>query len=154
MTIPAVLTELGVVLSVTYETDNEAITFDFPKTGKMRMVMACDGKGKNLFCMRQRHPTSKAPKETAALRKAVNRYELWSGYIVDSTRALKVSEKRFKPVGRITQIVYRSDKWDGWHDYVHAFENKTNLSMDNDDDPILMKISGSKLRITARGIEG
>jgi hypothetical protein len=154
MTIPSVLTELGFVISVTYETDAEAVTFTFPRRGKMRMVMACDGKGRNLYCLRQRQPGSKAPKESESLRKAANRYEVWSGYEVESTRALKVSEKRFRPMGKIKEIVYTSDKWDGWHDYVHTFEHKTTLSMDNDDDPVMMKIGGTKLRITARGIEG
>lgn len=153
MTIPSILTELGFLVSVTYETGDEAITFTFPKRGKMRMILACDGKGKNLYCMRMK-PGGKKPRNSKSLSNAAKRYRLWSGYDVDSYRSLAVTERKLTNAGNITEIVYSSDKWDGWHEYVHKFKHTTRIKLDNHEDPKMVHITGSQLKVTKRGIEG
>lgn len=160
MTIPAILSELGYVLSVTYEIGDQSITFSFPKRGKLRMILACDSAGKNIYCIRAKTAGSKKPKNTKALSDAARRYRVWSGYDPDSYRSLKVTQRPLKKAGTITEIVYSSDKLayssdnGKVHEYVHKFDHKTTLKADNQEDPALMHISGSRLRVTKRGIEG
>jgi len=156
MKFPAVMTNLGFITAISYENGDERISFSFPKRGPNRMVLACSSDGKKLYGMRakQTKPTQ-VRFNSRSFEDATLKYEQWSGFEVDTYQKCKIKENRMFNAGRVFEISYLSDKWVGkQREYFHTFENSTSIHLDNDDDPNLIYITGKRLHVTERGIEG
>lgn len=57
-------------------------------------------------------------------------------------------------VGRANYIVYESDKFGAKKKYIHEFESKPKIYVDNPRKPRMLALLGGKIEITKRGIEG
>jgi hypothetical protein len=156
MKFPAVMTNLGFITAIAYECGDEKISFTFPKRGLNRMVLACSSDGKKLFGMRARQTKPTQVRfNSRYFEDAAAKFEQWSGFEVDTYQKCKIKENQMRKAGRALEISYLSDKWTGkQREYFHTFENLSTVHLDNDDDPNLIYITGKRLRVTERGIEG
>jgi hypothetical protein len=122
------------------------------KTKKRRIHLCSSESGRTLWVL----PVSK---EKATSIPKHRLYEDFTGYYVSGVRtAFGGNEKhptKLISLGRVKSIVYESSKWDGRkREYIHTFRSKPIARTDNPDKPLLVKISGGKIRVKARGIEG
>lgn len=61
---------------------------------------------------------------------------------------------RTKKTGKGVHIVYNSDKFGKRENYIHEFETAPTVWVDNAKKPRMIALTGGRIRITARGIEG
>ena len=151
MSIPKALAELGNVIEIKLETKKEVISYTFPKTGKNIMILATDAEGKNVFGLRGKIKGKHPARKTG---KTGRKYSQWSDFEADSQRTITVTNNKTRKMGNAVSISYRSDKWDGVHEYFHDFETPCAVYLDSDEDPETIIIKGRRLKVTARGIEG
>lgn len=112
--------------------------------GQNLLAVSCPFRNANLSRLKNRN-----------LEKAINTFENWSNFQADKILRLNVAPKKIKQIGRVLHIVYRSDKYNGRNiDYIHTFKQPPIIWADKISKPSFVGISGGRLKITARGIEG
>lgn len=148
MKVPAKIVELGrAVEIVTVDGD----TWEFPKNGKFVLATTPAGKGK-LFIV----PTTSAKRSKSLNKKGRKLRERFTGKDASASgKVIRVTEKKLTFLGRCKTVVYESDKYGRTKkEYYHPFKNPPRIYTDSKTSPRTLVISGSKIRVTERGILG
>lgn len=148
--IPNALVLLGEPIEIMIGTDPDTAdewTFD-----EDEFYFATDGRGRELWILPKpdtRRMTDTVPKGAATM------FKRFAGWHPDKAWRCDVSEFRPKPFGNCLAIAYRSNKWIGRQTgYVHTFDHRMKVEVDNKKFPGIWRITGAKLRVEARGITG
>lgn len=150
--IPTAVANLGKVISILVSSGEEVFEYTF----KNLHLLVSDGPGVRLWIF-PANKTKKGVKKSArsTVKRASERYALFTDFHPDNIQGHQVSEKKLKRVGRLESIVYESKKWTGKPSrYIHDFKNPPLVKMDNEDDPGMIEVSGGKLKIKPEGITG
>jgi hypothetical protein len=121
-------------------------------TGKRRIHLCSSESGKTLWVL----PVSQEKKTRIPQSKL---YEDYTGYYVSGIRTAfggrEKLPKRLINLGKVKAVVYESSKWDGKkREYIHTFRKFPVAKTDNADKPLLLKISGGRIRVKPEGITG
>lgn len=150
--IPKVTVVLGIPGYL--ETENGDI-YTFPR--KYKYVLASNVNGTQLFI----YPISKKKNvkfpETDQAKKAKSLFEKWSRWTASKASKASVSQKKLIRLSKAKVITYYSDKFSRTGKktgYKHKFVTPPTISVDSRASPSVFRISGGKIRITSRGIEG
>jgi len=145
--IPSILVELGRAVEI--QTANGDI-WEFPKSGRFVLTTNPEGKGKLfIFSATSNKPISKTSEKAEKLRRS------FTGKMDIKTRIVDVSEKKLIRFGVCKAVVYESDKYGRTlKEYIHDFKTAPVLNVDSIYEPRIVVISGSKIRVTERGITG
>ena len=155
--IPPVLICLGHTIELTGQ---EQIHYRWRKT---ETKLYCTPNGKTLICWTHGKPRSTSEQN---FKRAVSEnrpnvslgiktYEKWHDFSACSGSLEKSPRGFLYLAGRTESIVYASDKWVGKvRSYIHEFTHPPKMWVNKDRDPSLVVMTGGKIRITKRGIEG
>jgi hypothetical protein len=146
MRIPATLVILGEPIEITTESGD---TWEFAKN---KFYLSCSMSGRELWII----PQPQKPKLAKTVpAKAARLFKRFAGWSTDWAARFEVSEFSRLAMGRAVSIAYRSSKWSGKPTgYIHTFDYKTKIEVDNKKLPGLWRLSGSKLLVKAVGITG
>jgi hypothetical protein len=146
MRIPATLVLLGEPIEIVTDT-GEVWAFK-----KGDFYLACNMKGSELWVIpvpRKQKKALSVPASAAAM------FQKFSGWKTDWAARFEIQETRIFPFGIAESISYRSSKWSGKHiGYIHTFDHRTKIEVDNKKLPGVWRLSGSKLKVKAVGITG
>lgn len=151
MTIPSTVVELGIPGCIEMENGD---VWDFPK--KFKFSLVCDPSGTKLFIFPAKKQNSKIP-DTENNRQAIGLFEKWSRWSASKASKTKIPSTKLSRLGRVSSITYFSDKFSKdskKRGYIHHFNTPPVVSADSRASPSIFRISGGKIRITSRGIEG
>jgi hypothetical protein len=82
-------------------------------------------------------------------------YSKFQGFKSHTTKARRYKDGKLNATGKANHIIYQSDKWrDKNTRYIHKFKSRPSIYLDNPRRPKVIIIKGTKIRVTARGIEG
>jgi len=126
---------------------------------KDKMRLYSDSKGKTLILLSNKklgQPVKGASSvKTRDTVQAKRLYSKFQDFNAHSTKAYKYKDVNLKQLGFALEIIYQSDKWgDKNQRYVHIFDSKPSIYVDKPKAPKVIMISGGKMRVTSRGIEG
>jgi len=152
MKIPSQLVELGLAIEL------DCSTWEYTWSLQDRMKLFSNPEGNKLILLymkplgkRVKHPKNEKKQN---FTKARALYSKFQGFKSDDILAYKFDDVNLKEIGKANYICYRSDKWNKPRvDYKHVFKSKPTVYVDSTY-PHVIVISSSKLRVTARGIEG
>lgn len=121
-------------------------------TKRRRIHLCCSESGRTLWIL----PVSTEKRTTIPDNRL---YEDFTGYYVSGIRTAfggkERTPKRLISIGKVKSVVYESSKWDGKkREYIHTFRSKPTARTDNADNPLLIKISGGRIRVKPEGITG
>lgn len=144
--IPATLVLLGEPIDVSTDS-GETWTFS---RGKFYFAASISGKELWIIPKPERQTIAReVPTEAAKL------FKRFTGWHPDKAYRFTESEFQGKKFGFAVSVAYRSNKWTGKRvGYIHTFENRTSIQVDNKNNPGVWRISGTKLNVEARGITG
>lgn len=121
-------------------------------TKRRRIHLCCSESGRTLWVL----PVS--PEKAKSIPRS-RLYEDFSGYYVSGIRTAFGGRERHPRklinIGLVKSVVYESSKWDNRkREYIHTFRSKPTARTDNAENPLLIKISGGKIRVKPEGIVG
>jgi len=146
MQIPDTLVLLGEPIEIETETGER---WEF---GRNRFYFASTMDGRSLWILPK--PPRKKPISTIP-KKAANLFKRFTGWHPDKAHTFLTEKVSLKSFGTAKSVSYRSNKWSGRQvSYIHDFENRTLLQVDNKKNPGIWRISGHKLKVEAVGITG
>lgn len=100
----------------------------------------------------------KNPNRHLWVRKAESLYKRFTDFEPDGYHKAvftDTSQSKFRMIGRVKSLSYRSDKWTGKaKGYIHTFKHPPSVWSNEDGAKNLLKVMGPKTRLTIRGIEG
>lgn len=150
--IPSVIVQLGIPGYVEME-NGDRYTF----SRKDKFVLCCNVNGDKLFIYpAQKKKSAKIP-ETEQAKKARKLFEKWSRWSASKATKATVSNRKLTRIGRAKAITYYSDKFSRSGKkagYIHHFTTAPTVSVDSRASPAVFRLSGGKIRVTKRGIEG
>lgn len=149
--IPKTVVELGIPGRI--EMTNGDV-WNFPK--KHKFALTCDPSGSRLFIFPAKKKNSSIP-DTNTNNKAIALFEKWSRWNASKASKANLPNKKLSRLGKVSAITYYSEKFsrDGKkRGYIHHFNYPPTVSADSRASPSVFRISGGKLKITSRGIEG
>ena len=157
--LPAVVTVLGDAVEIRARlNDGTDRLYRFGSGNRRRAFLCSNPSGRRLYVLPVKPvPASRLKKRpiTNEIKRAARMYEKWSDFEADRGSLIDVPKKRLNKVGRVTHVVYRSDKWDGRaNDYIHSFDAPPILWADRKAKPDVLALTGGKIRVTQRGIVG
>lgn len=119
---------------------------------RRRIHLCCSESGKTLWVL----PVSR---ERASSIPRHRLYEDFTGYYVSGIRTAFGGRERHPTrlinLGKVKSVVYESSKWDNRRrEYIHTFRSKPIARTDNAENPLLIKISGGRIRVKPEGITG
>lgn len=147
MRVPSTLVLLGEPIEI----ETEEKTFRFRKGC---FYLAANANGRELWVL----PMPNGVKEASSIpNKAANLFKAFVGWEPD--KAFRFTVKDFTPLHvrecDVISIAYRSSKWTAKATgYIHEFESRTKLQVNNWNKPSICRITGSKLKVKAVGITG
>jgi hypothetical protein len=164
--IPGTLARLALALEIDIDRgfDFKYWNFKFPKTGKRSRFLCCNAAGDTIYIL----PTNtlkwddkyKKGKHRQIV-KCANMFGTWQGEPSKNLSILRINQNAMRELGTCDHIIYHSDKWGEQEDYIHNFDSKVRVyavrpdwAIRDDQPPEIMMLKGSKLKVTARGIEG
>lgn len=80
-------------------------------------------------------------------------YSKFTRKSVDGALSGIVPELRYH-AGKAHHVVYASDKFGPCEDYIHVFDARPDIWVDNHKNPKIVALTGAHIRVTPRGIEG
>lgn len=120
-------------------------------TKNRRIHLCCSESGKTLWVL----PVSAEKKSRIPHSRL---YEDFTGYYVSGIRTATIRGRiptKLHSLGEVKSVVYESAKWDGKkREYIHTFRKYPIAKTDNADKPLLVKISGGRIRVKPEGITG
>lgn len=143
--VPKTLVYLGEAIEV----EADAVTWRWAKSDLFIVAASESGRSIFVFC-RPKKRIRKAPQErkkAEKLYKNFNRRPAAGGQKIDVPEATK-------RVGRVLHIVYRSTKFGPSKSFIHVFERPPLVWVDKINRPKILALTGGKIIITRRGIEG
>jgi len=145
--IPSVLVYLGAAV----ELDCSGHTYTWK--AEEAFIVASDQPGKTIYILaggRRGRVFSGAtvPAKAAELFKRFNYKK------ADKATYLPVKISKVIKNGKALHIIYHSDKFGDSANYIHEFENETEVFVDRKIDPDVIILKNSQLRVTKKGIEG
>jgi hypothetical protein len=145
MRIPATLVLLGEPIEI--EADKGS--WKFPKN---KFYLASDMMGRELWIL----PMPKTKKYADYVpSRAARLFARFVGWSPDTAYRFEVPDFAKRPLGTAISVAYRSGKWTGRKiGYIHDFDYRTKIEVDNISRPSVWRLSGPKLRIKAVGITG
>jgi len=144
--IPAALVLLGEPIEVSTDSGD---TWTFARG---QFYFASNGTGTELWILPK--PTKR--KITRSIpRSAANLFRKFAGWHPDNAWRFEIESFKPIPFGSCLSVAYRSNKWTGRSvGYIHTFENKTAISVDDQNHPSVWRMTGAKLMVESRGITG
>ena len=130
---------------------------------KTQTKLYCNPNGHILVCWQHGKPKTTSEekfKRAVSANKSqvslgVKTYEKWHEFGACSGSLEGPPRGFLFLAGRAKSIVYASDKWVGKvRSYIHEFTHPPKIWVNKDQDPSLVVLTGGKIRITQRGIEG
>jgi len=146
-----------VLLGEAIELDSTHWQWTWNLKDKMRLYSDPIGKTLVLLSSSKLKRRVKAPfkgksRDTA---KAKSLYLKFQAFKAHTEKAFQYSDGKLVETGKAFEIVYQSNKWgDKNTQYVHMFDSKPKVYVDEAKAPKVIVIKGGKLKLTARGIEG
>lgn len=142
--IPPVTVELGRAV----ELDSDNWQWNWNK--KHDWVVSTNPNGSRLYLFKK--PKKLSPRDLR-LTKADHLYKVFNRSDYDKALVGNVSEPK-KKVGRAIHVVYESCKFGPLRHYIHTFDNPPIVWADKPEDPSVIALTGGKIKVTKRGIEG
>lgn len=146
MRIPATLVLLGEPIEIATET-GEAWEFK-----KGAFYLACNMKGSELWVIPR---PSKQRKASSVPASAAAMFQKFAGWSTDWAARFEIPDFAKITFGFAVSVSYRSSKWTGKQTgYIHTFDHRTKIEVDNKKHPGVWRLTGSKLKVKAVGITG
>ncbi len=146
-TIPKTLVELGRAVEI------ETTTRRWRWSKKDNWVVCASTGGKRLFVF-QKPKKKSTQKEGSSIRRGQRLYDVFSGRPSEQIVQGKVPELRYKGEDRAVHIIYHSDKFGSPAKYIHEFDTPPIVWTSSQTNPKMIALTGGKITITDRGIEG
>lgn len=152
LNVPEVLAELGEALTI--ELTNGR-TLDFKKG----WLFTATETGRAIWILKPDKKRAVKPNNRHLwIRKAESLYKRFTDFEPDKYALVTIkrpTQEKFRNIGRVKTIAYKSDKWTGKaKGYIHTFKKPPSIWSNEDGAGNLLKIMGPKMRLTIRGIEG
>lgn len=150
--IPKVTVQLGIP---GYLSLDNGETYTFPR--KYKYVLCSNVGGNQLYIYPVRKKKNVKFPETRQAKKAKALFEKWSRWSASKASKASISIKKLSRLSRATEITYYSDKFSQSGKkigYKHKFTRPPTVSVDSRASPSIFRLSGGRIRITKRGIEG
>lgn len=93
-----------------------------------------------------------APTGATASGPARRAFRAWTGRTHRSVREVQLPPIQVSRAGQGVHIVYRSNKWGSWTNYIHAFAPGTTVELDTQQPRRAFLVNGPPLRLTPRGL--
>lgn len=145
MTKPLILVELGRAVEL------ETTTWIWTWNERDNFVVSATEDGKKLAVFKK--PTKKNGPEISKKTSGSNLYRAFHGYSWNQTKSGSAAIAQVDG-GKAIHIIYQSDKFGDDAKYIHDFELAPNVYVDDLKKPSILELTGGKIRITRRGIEG
>lgn len=143
--IPSTLVELGRAVEL------ECGEYRWRWSKKDDFILCSSESGTKLFIFAR--PKSVVERGTFDPDKAKSLYQTFNRREDDQYLAGRIPTPR-RSIGRAKSVVYSSDKFGRRYEYIHHFKSPPILWVDNAKTPRIVALTGGKIRVTQRGIEG
>jgi len=169
MNLPKAFAILGNAIAMTIEYDGYLYEHTWPEKGPDRMILlAGSAKGAAVYphghCLLLVKPrgttrlkANDSKMEHDTLLNAVRVYERFNDRKAVAIEKMTLPNYKYKRFGKVRSITYFSYKWGKQGRYIHKFENLTYARINktnNGMNPPVILVTGNKLLVTKRGIEG
>jgi len=169
MNFPKAFAVLGNAIAMVIEYDGFLYEHTWPVKGPGRMVLlagtsksAAPEQG-NVLLLTKPRPKKKVTSadyggsNAGTVAGAINTFEKFADRHASDWSKISLPNFKLKKFGKVISISYYSNKWGRKDRYIHKFKNqplaRINYTSNGYNPPIIM-VSGSKVKITKRGIEG
>lgn len=147
ITIPKVLVELGRAVEL------ETNTRKWRWLKKDNWIVCASTGGKNLFLFAK--PKGAAPAQDGpTIRRGQRLFDVFNHRTSEELKRGRVPELKFKGEDRAVHIIYHSDKFGSAANYIHEFDTPPIVWVSSKQNPKIIGLTGGKITITDRGIEG
>jgi len=149
--LPAVLVDLADPISIDLEDGRQ---LKFHRSGKFAM---CSNRSGTEIWILSRQDSKKVK---ATDEQAETLFEKFTGFEHDQDNnalMVQVAPKKMTRISRAMNIVYRSDKFDTpgkTSDYIHPFKTYPTVSVDNENNPMIVALRGGQIKVKKEGITG
>ena len=144
--VPQILVDLGRAVEVIGDTWE----WTWNKKDNWVLSSSADGEALYLFAKPKQAAESIPKAKTKNARALYKRFSR-----KDFEGALRGEVKDLiKKAGNAIHIVYESDKFGNLAEHIHHFDYSPDIWVDKPNKPSVMALISSKIRVTARGIEG
>lgn len=169
MNFPKAFAVLGNAIAMVIEYNGILYEHTWPEKGPARMVLmagtserAAPEPGNVLLLTKPRphkkvQPADYGGENAGTVSNAISTFEKFADRHASVWSKISIPNFKLKRFGKVISLSYYSNKWGRKDRYIHTFKNqplaRINYTSNGINPPIIM-VSGSKIQITKRGIEG
>lgn len=161
MKYPKAYAMLGHCVELVLTHEGYDYTHTWPVSGQNRRLLLAGENGKSLLLVKPRKQRAAKDNDFARnqdkLNKAIDVFESFADKLAIKINRMNIPNYKLKRFGRVKHIIYHSEKWGKKQAYIHEFKNPTYAAINytsNGKNPPILLVTGNKLKITRRGIEG